>query len=224
MSLTLTLAPEYGTAGLHSVKVTTTDTNGNTNYVTVNYNVEHTNRAPVYTGATEIALVKGETSPVFEYETLFTEPDNEEMTYHVSVADTKIANIFNSESGFVISAVNAGNTTLTVTAADVNGARTSAEDALIVTLTDGLRNAGSEKNGLTLNTDNSETTLTIGSSVARADFRIYDAAGRLVAEHHTTDLKAGDVYHIGMADAPTGVYTIVANLDGKTTIAKFVKK
>ena len=102
LKLNVVLAPAYGTAGKHTFKVTATDESDNVSSITVNYNVEHTNRPPEYVGATELAMKVGETSGQYHFAELFNDVDGDKMTYTTSVEDASVATVFKSEEGFIV--------------------------------------------------------------------------------------------------------------------------
>lgn len=223
LNVNLLLAPDYGTEGQHSVVVTAVDANNNTATSKVAYNVEHTNQAPEYVGPASLVFVKGETSSIYDYSTLFTDPDDDEMTYEVSVANSSIATIFNASTGFIISAVSEGTTTLTISATDANGARTDAPVSLTVTSTSGISNAKIGNGDVSVDGDGNAVTITVNADVENAQFRIFDAAGSLVAQLTVKKMKAGESRTIELNSSLRGVFNVVSILDGKASIVKLAK-
>ena len=63
LKLNVALAPDYGTAGKHTFTVNAKDESGNVSSAVVNYNVEHTNRAPKYVGPDDLALKGSDSRP-----------------------------------------------------------------------------------------------------------------------------------------------------------------
>lgn len=223
LSMTVTLAPGYGTAGAHSFVVSVADENGNTADKTANYNVEFTNRAPEFVGQAELSFLVGETSAIYAYNTMFTDPDDDAMTYDVTVADDGVARLLKDETGFVVSAMKEGTTTIIVTATDASGNKTQAEITVNVTTATGIGGVTGDGD-LTVDGSGDGVSVTVNTDVEKASFRVYDTAGRLVGQLGANNLKAGSECKIGLEQSPRGVYHLVATLDGKTVNKKFAKK
>ena len=87
LKLNVALVPDYGTAGKHTFTVNAKDESGNVSSVVVNYNVEHTNRAPKYVGPADLALKGGETSAQYYFADFFEDVDGDVMTFSAQIAD-----------------------------------------------------------------------------------------------------------------------------------------
>lgn len=225
LKLRVVLDPDYGTAGKHTFKVTAMDAANNVSSVTVNYNVEHTNRAPEYVGATELAMKVGETSGQYNFAELFKDVDGDKMTYTASVEDASVATVFKSEDGFIVAAKAAGKTNINVVATDANGASsTGGVISLTVSETtgiDGVEADGSNKGDVTVD-ENGEVTLHVNAD--KAVLRVYSNAGQLMAQQIAAPVHAGDKVSLNLSGSIAGVYHLVADIDGKVSAIKFALK
>lgn len=224
LKLRVVLAPDYGTAGKHSFAVNAKDESGNVSSAVVNYNVEHTNRAPEYVGATELAMKVGETSGQYNFAELFKDVDGDKMTYTASVEDASVATVFKSEDGFIVAGKAAGKTKINVVATDANGASSTGVISLTVSETtgiDGVETDGSNKGDVTVN-ENGEVTLHVNAD--KAVLRVYSNAGQLMAQQIAAPVHAGDKVSLNLSGSIAGVYHLVADIDGKVSAIKFALK
>lgn len=224
LKLNVALAPDYGTAGKHTFTVNAKDESGNVSSAVVNYNVEHTNRAPEYVGATELAMKVGEASGQYNFAELFKDVDGDKMTYTASVEDASVATVFKSEDGFIVAGKAAGKTNINVVATDANGASSSGVISLTVSETtgiDGVEADGSNKGDVTVN-ENGEVTLHVNAD--KAVLRVYSNAGQLMAQQIAAPVHAGDKVSLNLSGSIAGVYHLVADIDGKVSAIKFALK
>jgi subtilisin family serine protease len=126
--LSVTLAPDYGTAGKHSYAFTAIDQHGAGSDFVLQVNVGHTNRAPVYTPPGS-ALAYRAGSGVFEYAiaNYFSDPDNDGFTFGVSSSASTVAEVYASANKFYVKPLATGSGTLQFTATDVHGATRTAQ-------------------------------------------------------------------------------------------------
>ena len=227
LQATLNVVPEYGYdhVGSGAIVVNATDASNNASSATVNYNVVFKNRAPEFVGQTEITLGVGEQSATITYASLFNDPDGDKFTGSVYAANTKVAAVFSSDEGFIISAKKVGKTSLNVTATDSNGDATPKKVMVNVVDATGISGVGSDNGDITVSTDGDNGTIgvKVNANVAEAVVYVYDAAGKLIAKKTAKNLHAGDTITIDIANSGQGVYTLNAVLDGESTTVKFVK-
>ena len=230
LKLHVVLAPDYGTAGKHSFAVNATDESGNVNSVVVNYNVEHTNRAPKYVGPDDLALKGGETSAQYYFADFFEDADGDAMTFSAQIADPSLAALYQSENNGIIIAAKqvSGSTNINVVATDANGASTTGVIALTVDAATGISNvvAGASKGDVTVNGDaeNGNLNVTIDADADKVVLSVYSNAGQLMAQKTLQNVHAGDKASVALGKVAAGVYHLVANVDGKTSAVKFVAK
>ena len=229
LKLNVALVPDYGTAGKHTFTVNAKDESGNVSSAVVNYNVEHTNRAPKYVGPADLALKGGETSAQYYFADFFEDADGDAMTFSAQIADPSLATLYQSENGIIIAAKQvSGSTNINVVATDVNGASTTGVIALTVDAATGISNvvAGASKGDVTVNGDaeNGNLNVTIGTDADKVVLSVYSNAGQLMAQKTLQNVHAGDKASVALGKVAAGVYHLVANVDGKTSAVKFVAK
>ena len=229
LKLNVALAPDYGTAGKHTFTVNAKDESGNVSSAVVNYNVEHTNRAPKYVGPDDLSLKGGETSAQYYFADFFEDADGDAMNYSAQIADPSLAALYLSEDGIIIAAKQvSGSTNINVVATDANGASTTGVIALTVDAATGITNvvAGASKGDVTVNGDaeNGNLNVTIGADADKVVLSVYSNAGQLMAQKTLQNVHAGDKASVALGKVAAGVYHLVANVDGKTSAVKFVAK
>ena len=229
LKLNVALAPDYGTAGKHTFTVNAKDESGNVSSAVVNYNVEHTNRAPKYVGPTDLSLKGGETSAQYYFADFFEDADGDAMTFSAQIADPSLAALYKSENGIIIAAKQvSGSTNINVVATDVNGASTTGVIVLTVDAATGISNvvAGASKGDVTVNGDaeNGNLNVTIGADADKVVLSVYSNAGQLMAQKTLQNVHAGDKASVALGKVAAGVYHLVANVDGKTSAVKFAAK
>ena len=229
LKLNVALAPAYGTAGKHSFAVNAKDEAGNVSSAVVNYNVEHTNRAPKYVGPADLVLKGGETSAQYYFADFFEDADGDAMTFSAQIADPSLAALYQSENGIIIAAKQMpGSTNINVVATDANGASTTGVIALTVDVATGISNvvAGGSKGDVTVNGDaeNGNLNVTIGADADKVVLSVYSNAGQLMAQKTLLNVHAGDKAGVALGKVAAGVYHLVANVDGKTSAVKFAAK
>ena len=229
LKLNVALVPDYGTAGKHTFTVNAKDESGNVSSAVVNYNVEHTNRAPKYVGPADLALKGGETSAQYYFADFFEDADGDVMTFSAQIVDPSLAALYQSENGIIIAAKQvSGSTNINVVATDANGASTTGVIALTVDAATGISNvvAGASKGDVTVNGDaeNGNLNVTIGADADKVVLSVYSNAGQLMAQKTLQNVHAGDKASVALGKVAAGVYHLVANVDGKTSAVKFVAK
>ena len=229
LKLNVALAPAYGTAGKHSFAVNAKDESGNVSSAVVNYNVEHTNRAPKYVGPADLVLKGGETSAQYYFADFFEDADGDAMTFSAQIADPSLAALYQSENGFIIAAKQMpGSTNINVVATDANGASTTGVITLTVDVATGISNvvAGGSKGDVAVNGDaeNGNLNVTIGADADKVVLSVYSNAGQLMAQKTLLNVHAGDKAGVALGKVAAGVYHLVANVDGKTSAVKFAAK
>ena len=229
LKLNVALAPAYGTAGKHSFAVNAKDESGNVSSTVVNYNVEHTNRAPKYVGPADLVLKGGETSAQYYFADFFEDADGDAMTFSAQIADPSLAALYQSENGIIIAAKQMpGSTNINVVATDANGASTTGVITLTVDVATGISNvvAGGSKGDVAVNGDaeNGNLNVTIGADADKVVLSVYSNAGQLMAQKTLLNVHAGDKAGVALGKVAAGVYHLVANVDGKTSAVKFAAK
>lgn len=122
--ISFTVAPDYGHAGEYAVKVKATDEHNAVNEYEISIYVAKTNRAPEYIGdITTIRYSVGTTPERIDINDLFSDPDDDEMTFTVSSLNNSIIEVYQSGAAyFMVEPVKAGETKLSFVVTDIHGA------------------------------------------------------------------------------------------------------
>lgn len=225
LKMTLTFAPDYGTAGSHTVDISVEDASLNANTVEAAYNVEFVNRAPVYEGDDEMTVYIGQTSGMVAYDAVFTDPEGQRMTYTAALSDTDVAELMTGETGFTIYGKAAGETQLTLTATDVHGAVTTQKVKVTVAAATGIGSVYTDKDiSVSPNPVVDRMNVVLGGDADNVNYYVYDNAGSLVATAHADHKAAGEAQTIDMGACAPGVYRVKVTADGKQYNASVLKK
>lgn len=225
LNVTMKLAPEYGSAGLHNVTVTATDAQGNIVTKNVPYNVEFTNRAPVYEGEQELNVYIGKNTGIIAYESVFSDPDGDAMTFTASMPDNKFAELMTNSNGYLLSGVAGGNTELTLTATDAAGAKTTVKLPVSVTDATGIGSVTTDKEvSVYPNPVIDNTNVTMAESATNVNYYVYDNAGQLVKTAHADNKAAGEAQAIDMSGCAKGVYRIKVAAADRSYVVTVIKK
>lgn len=216
-SVAVVLSPDFGHNGEHSFVLEAIDAKNHSTAVRVSYQVEKVNRAPQPVPAAKVVINEGEMSELITFSTYFDEPDGEEMTYTISVADLTVAEPYQSASAVVLRGVKAGNTTLTVTAADPAGLTASVDISVEVTEHSGIddvtADSAADKVVLLENPATDAIRLLSGYSASDVTVTVFDMTGATVLSAET-DLHAGETLTIPFT-APRGAYLLSISAPGR---------
>lgn len=216
LEVTLLLTPDYGTAGLHGVTISAIDLSFNNTTVNAPYNVEFTNRPPVFEGDDEMTVYVGQTSGVMAYATLFSDPDDDAMTFKAEMTDSPAATLYPSAEGFIVGGNAPGTAVLTLTATDANGGSTEQKVTVNVTPATGIDNVNAGKDiSVSPNPVVDVINVTLGSDADNAAYYVYDNAGSLVATAFAAHKAAGEAQTLDISSRPAGIYRVrVTTADG----------
>ncbi len=228
LNMVITLAPDYGMAGQHSLTIIATDAKGKVSEKSIIYNVEFTNRKPVYVGESIISVGMGQTA-AFSYSSLFNEPDGGEMTFSVSMPENDKAEMFTNNSGFILSGKALGQTRLTLNAADSYGATESVDVTVEVIDPSGIGYVmanGDAGNGINVypNPVIDFTNVTLADAAENINYSIFDNSGRLILSTNVESKAAGQPHVIDMSAFDAGIYRIVVTTANGNHIASVLKK
>ena len=226
LKATLNIVPEYGydKVGNGKIAFTAADVNGNASDAIVNYSIEFSNRAPEFTGSTELSYSEGEQSGVISFASIFSDPDGDEFSCTASSSDSKVASVFASEDGMIINAKKAGKAVVTVTAIDKNNGLTKQDITVNVASTTGINGVSAGNGNMAVDASDGTVNVVFNGNVAEAVMRVYTTAGQLVAQKTVKNLHAGDKVAISLNGNAAGVYNLNATLDGEASTVKFIVK
>ena len=112
-TLTVAFSPDFGDAGSHTYLFVAKDQHNAERTMTLNVEVIHTNRPPVYVGP-QGGLEYSANGKLNEYsiEDFFSDPDGDEIAFEVTTGNREIADVFNAAEEFIVRPVAPGSTTL----------------------------------------------------------------------------------------------------------------
>lgn len=225
LELVLKLAPNFGDAGKHSFTVNTSDALGNSASTSVAYNVEKTNRQPVFVGQDAVEVAVGKTTDVFAFSSLFTDPDGDKMTYTASMPDNDFASIFVSADEFVISGRKIGTADLTLTAEDALGAKTTAQVKVNVVSATAIDDVNTDR-AVSVYPKAVETSVNValGADASNVTYAVFNANGMLVTTASAKSVRAGEVRTLDMSACSAGVYYVKVTADGIDSTEAVIKR
>ncbi|MDE6154147.1 MAG: S8 family serine peptidase [Muribaculaceae bacterium] len=125
VTVNVAIAPDYGMAGTgYAFTVTAKDAVGHETEYTGRYNVEHVNRAPEAAAVEAIEVGIGQVSAPVDFTALFSDPDDDVLSYDFEFAANDIADAYTTPTGVLFVGKKEGTVTATVTATDPSGAST----------------------------------------------------------------------------------------------------
>lgn len=224
--LSFSVKPTYGQEGSYKMSVSATDEGGGVASGTVSYNVAHSNQLPVFNGPKEYTIAVGESSPMIDFASLFTDPDGDEMDYTVKVNTDQFVSLFTSETGFVFYGKQVGTTVATLTATDGSEGRTLKRINLKVTKAQSIGEAqANTAMQVAPNPVESTTKVTLRDAATNVAYRLYDATGRLVFNASAAALAAGEGYTLNLSALTPGIYQLeVTTAEGRQQTMKLMKK
>lgn len=215
------LAPTFGDAGTFNLTVNAADAHNHVGTLNVAYVVNHTNRAPVAGTAADVALTEGQVSQLVAFDSMFTDPDGDPMTFTLDVTDAAgVVEPYLSNNGVIFFGKKAGEATATVTATDSEGAQATASFAVKVDKSSGIESISASAAGITLApaVTSDLVTLTcaftdqaLGISVVAMNGQVLMVEQMAVSEGQPVSLSLGHL--------PAGNYLLTATTSAGSTAA-----
>lgn len=226
VTVKVAVAPDYGDAGSYAFTVTAKDSYAQEASATVAYTVEHTNRAPLPVAAEALTLTVGQSSDVIDFAKLFNEPDGDDMTYTLTIADPTVVDAYQAAASAILVGLKAGVTTVSVEATDAAGAKSVNTIDVTVSERSGIA-------GITTSTDVKvwpnpvvETLyLSLPAAVESFSYRLVSINGQTVLAADAVNAQSGDAIAIDMAALPAGYYVIkITAADGSSAALPVIKR
>lgn len=225
VKLTVEITADYGQAGKGAFNIRAIDNVGNTSKAKVQYEIAYVNRAPEAVKIDDITIGIGQVTPVINFDELFTDADNDALTYTFSVETEGIVSAFTSDNSVMFIGLAYGTTTVKVIATDTAGQSTENVFTIKVDHTDGISNVDINANIAVYPNPVIETlNVTCNFSSDEVTFAIFDYSGKQV--YISTDaISAGTNKAINVSAFNDGVYILkVCAQDGATSVFRFIKK
>lgn len=225
VDIELAVAPAYETAGSYAFDIVATDNAKHSSKATVRYFVEHTNRAPEVVEVLDmIEIAVNTASTIVSLSDFFTDPDGDEMTFTISLADEKVAAMFAAGNDVIFMGKAVGETTATITATDANGAQTTYQFTIKVTTAVGIGNVAMDGK-ITVGPNPAVETvyITCNFTSEATTFAIYDYSGK--QKYFSTEaVSAGSTKTINVSGYTPGLYILKVATPEGSFVQHIVKK
>lgn len=221
------ITADYQTASIgNMLTVEAVDSKNHRAEATARYDIAFVNRAPEAVETEEVKVNVGAVSDIITFDSLFTDPEGEEMTYEFNMRENRYVDPYTTPTGVIFNGKMKGSVRATVTATDKYGASTNNVITVVVDDFNSINGIDAEGDGaLTIKQNpvidwlNAEC----GFSATEAVFTLYDAAGAVVARQERA-VANGEVMSMNISDLATGVYLLTAEYDGNRVAARVVKR
>ena len=218
------ITPEYGDAGEYTLTVTATDTCTLERQATVNYVVEHTNRAPEASTIANISIVEGSSSNVIKFADYFTDPDGDEMTYSLIFTADDIVTAYTTETGVIFYGETVGSVYVAIIATDVNGAESATYFEVTVTELSGIENISiNAEVGVYPNPVVETLYVTCDFNSENVNYCIYNENGAVVY-NSTCAVAQGEAKAINVSNLVDGLYILKVTANGGVATYPIVKQ
>ena len=218
--LKISKTPDYDNEGVHEVNITLEDEHNAIYNTTLTIEVMNTNRAPEIIFTDDLEYNSIDIYDNLTYDTFFTDPDGDDMTFSIHILDKSIINNFNSDNGFVLHTLKVGTTTLEVTATDSYGSKTQSN--ITVTISNALNIDGYNIDGLRLFPNPVSDILNISANTIINKIEVYDINGKQIISNKI-NLKENTA-NINVSALQIGVYILRAFSEKGISIIRFIKK
>lgn len=222
VTVKVALAPDYGQAGNYSFTVTAADANTLTADATVNYAVAHVNRGPVAVETAPVKVAVGSASEVVNLADLFNDPDNDELTFTVTLRDETLAQSFLSSGSVIFYGLKAGETVADVKATDPAGLTATAELPIVVDDKSGISEIGTD-NPLSVYPNPVDDQLNVsGLNAATVRLTLISLNGSTVLDTEVATSAGRASTAVG--HIASGSYILVATAEGQSWTTVVVKR
>lgn len=209
VNVAIELNPQFGHAGYHTFSIEAADSKGHATETVVSYTVDKVNRAPEALEPKTVEVIIGSVSEPVDFNTLFSDPDGDEMMYAFSFNATNLAEAYTTSTGVVFLGKKEGKAEAEVTATDAAGNSTTVKLPVEVKKTSAVDEITSDDAKLVMVAENpvKETLRLRAGFTGRATVELFSAAGSKVASFES-DFHAGDVQAFAVGGNAAGVYLL----------------
>ena len=226
VNIEVEISAKYGDEGLYTFTVTAIDEIKAESQAIVRYEVEHVNQAPVANDINKMFLAIGSITELITYESLFTDPDGDDMTYKLTIPENKSLSTFMSHNnGFILRGKASGTVTVYIVATDENGASsTLAIEVVVYDPASGIDvNSLNAKVEVYPNPVAETLYVTCDFSAKKTTYVLYAANGSKVYDS-TEDTVQGEPKAINVAALAEGVYILQVTTENGSATHHIVKK
>ena len=225
VKVVVAISPEFGANGSYTMTFSATDSASHESQAVVRYYVEHVNRAPVAVEYEMVKVALGGTSQVISFADMFVDPDGDDMTYTMSIADEGFVTAYTSGSNVIFVGEATGIITVTVTATDANGASTTTTFDVEVAEVDGISSISVDAEVNIYPNPVVETLyVTCGFNADEVNYTIFSENGAVVY-NETAQSVNGEAKAINVANLADGLYILKVTADnGKTATIPVIKR
>lgn len=225
VSVNVAIAPGFGSAGNYSFSISASDDKNHSANAAVGYEVEKVNRAPVAVEDKTIDVKLGELSEVTEFADLFSDPDNDEMTFSFSIEANDFVEAYTTETGVIFRGKALGTAKAVVTATDDKGLSTPMTLTVKVSDLSGIDGIEAEGSSLVkVNTVAFSETLSMTSlRTGLLSVEIYDASGKSIYADEV-NAASGEEISVNLGGNASGLYLLRVSSADKTETHRLFKK
>ncbi|HCW06018.1 MAG TPA: hypothetical protein DGG95_01490 [Cytophagales bacterium] len=221
--MTITLTPTFGSAGIYNYVYNAKDQYDAASQLTLNVEITHTNRAPVFVGTSKTIKLSADGSlDEFALNNFFTDPDGDDITYTIT-SSSAIVDVFASKNSFIVRPNSAGETHLAFALTDVHGAELI--DTLQAEVQVVLGIEPTQISGTTLYPNPVHDKVNIElTNEWKGDLTItiYDTNGR--ALQHTSSSITSSKLSLDVSSLVQGFYLLQMSTNEKQTVMKMIKQ
>lgn len=221
LKVMIELSPDFGDEGSYSLTLTADDGRGHRSSSTVAYAVEHVNRPPVAVASPTVTVALGTVSSPLSLASLFNDPDGDELTYSLTLAEEGYVTVYTADANVVFEGKKLGSVTAYVEATDTSGASTICPVNIIVT--DGVGIEGvylTNEVGIYPNPVRETLYISCGFADRATTLSLFAINGAKVFDD-TLAVSAGEAVAVDMSEMPVGYYVLkVSASDG--SFASFI--
>ena len=221
--LTITLTPTFGDAGAYQYVFSANDQYNATSQLTLEVQITHTNRAPVFVGSSKtISLNADGELNKFTLSNYFSDPDGDDITYTMA-SSADVLDVFASKNSFIIRPKLAGESDLAFALTDAYGATLNDTLKAVVNLV--LAVEPKQTTGVSIYPNPVRETINIQlTSEWKGELlaEIIDATGRQMMISKST--ITGSTLSLDAASLGRGFYLMRLNTKEKQAIVKLIKE
>ncbi|WP_430812420.1 MULTISPECIES: S8 family serine peptidase [unclassified Carboxylicivirga] len=224
-TMTITLEPGYDAAGTYACKLVATDAFGNASTIPLSIMVVNSNRVP------EVLMAIEDQEVIMEYGVVdidlaayITDPDAEQLSFEMSHTDNNVVEVFVAGNKMMLNPVGIGESVVTLTATDPNGAAATLEFTVTVRNRTGLDANEKGKWMLYPNPATTHVTVSWGNDVqSDVQVRLLTVGGTVIA-NEVVNAAEHSQYDLKLNKLTPGVYFVELIEDEQSFVYKLIKK